>query len=291
MQSRRQFTRGLLAAIPLAKAYAAINSKFGGVQIGAQSYSFRDLPADQILPAFVKCGLGEAELMSNHAEALLGAPSGRGPEAAEALKKWRGSVSMDKYKDLRKQFDAAGVNIELLCYNLNGNVSDDEIEYSFQMAKALSAKAISSSTHVSIAKRVAPFADKHRMMWGAHGHDNTKDPDEFSTPESFATAMSYGKYMGVNLDIGHFWAANYDPIAYIKEHHARVTNLHLKDRKKDHGPNMPWGQGDTPIKEVLLLLKKEKYALPANIEYEYKGPDGTVAEVTKCVEFCRAALA
>ncbi len=137
---------------------------------------------------------------------------------------------------------------------------------------------------------MAPFADKHKMMWGAHGHDNTTDPDEFSTPESFATAMSYGKYMGVNLDIGHFFAANYDPVAYIKEHHARITNLHLKDRKKDHGPNVPWGQGDTPIKEVLLLLKKEKYPLPANIEYEYKGTDGTVIEVSKCVEFCKKAL-
>jgi sugar phosphate isomerase/epimerase len=289
VQSRRQFTQILLAAFPTGLACGAINSKFGGVQIGAQSYSFRDLPADQILPAFVKCGLGEAELMSNHAEALVGAPSG--PQAAEALRKWRGSISLDKFKDVRKQFDAAGVNIELLCYNLSGNVTDDEIEYSFQMAKALSAKAISSSTRVSIAKRVAPFADKHKMMWGAHGHDNTKDPDEFSTPESFAAAMSFGKYMGVNLDIGHFFAAGFDPVVYIKEHHARITNLHLKDRKKDHGPNMPWGQGETPIKEVLQLLKKEKYPLPANIEYEYKGKDDTVTEVSRCVEFCKNALA
>jgi sugar phosphate isomerase/epimerase len=291
MQSRRQFTQTLLAGIPAGLAYGAINSKFAGVQIGAQSYSFRDLPADQILPAFVKCGLGEAELMSNHAEALMGAPAGRGPDAAEALRKWRSSISVDKFQDVRKQFDGAGVNIELLCYNLNGNVTDDEIEYSFQMAKALGAKAISSSSRVSIAKRVAPFADKHKMMWGAHGHDNTKDPEEFSTPESFATVMSFGKYMGVNLDIGHFFAANYDPVAYIKEHHARITNLHLKDRKKDHGPNMAWGQGDTPIKEVLLLLKKEKYPLPANIEYEYKGKDDTVTEVSRCVEFCRNVLA
>jgi sugar phosphate isomerase/epimerase len=285
MQSRRRFTQTLLA-MPAALACGAIHSKFDGVQIGAQSYSFRDLPADQILPAFVKCGLGEAELMSNHAEALLGAPAGRSPEAA----KWRLTVSMDKFKDLRKQFDAAGVTIELLCYNLNGNIADDEIEYSFQMAKALGARAISSSTRVAIARRVAPFAEKHKMMWGAHGHDNTKDPEEFSTPESFATVMSLGKYMGVNLDIGHFHAANFDPVAYIKEHHDRITNLHLKDRKKDHGPNMPWGQGDTPIKEVLQLMKKEKYPFPANIEYEYKGQD-PVTEVSRCVQFCKEALA
>jgi sugar phosphate isomerase/epimerase len=276
--------------MPAALAYAAINSKFQGVQIGAQSYSFRDLPADQILPAFVKCGLGEAELMSYHAEALLGAPTGRGSEITEAQRRWRASVSVDQFKDVRKQFDVAGVSIELLCYNLSGNIADDEIEYSFQMAKALGAKAITSSSRIAIAKRVAPFAEKHKMMWGAHGHDNAKDPEELCTPESFATVMSFGKYMGVNLDIGHFHAANFDPVAYIKEHHGRITNLHLKDRKKDHGPNMPWGQGDTPIKEVLQLLKKEKYPFPANIEYEYKGQD-IVTEVSRCVQFCKEALA
>src|SRR5262249_13047717 len=147
--------------------------------------------------------------------------------------------------------------------------TDDEIEYSFQMAKGLGARAITSSTRIAVARRVAPFAEKHRLMWGAHGHDNTKDPEEFSTPESCATEIALGKYMGENLDIGHFTAANYDAVAYIKEHHARITNLHLKDRKRDHGANLSWGQGDTPIKEVLLLLKREKYPIPANVEYEY----------------------
>ena len=316
MQSRRDFGKILLSAIPAAAcAYgAAINSKFGGVQIGAISYSFRSLPTEQILPAFVKSGLSECELMSNHAEALVGAPStaagrgagpagpgaagaptgkGRGPssDALEALRQWRASVSMDKYKELGRKFEDAGVKVQLLCYNLGENVTDEEIDYSFQMAKALGVRAISSSTKVTVAKRVAPFADKHKIMWGGHGHDRTEDPNEFATPESFATIMSYSKYIGVNLDIGHFTAGNYDAVAYIKEHHARITNLHLKDRKKNHGPNMPWGQGETPIKEVLSLLKKEKYSFPANIEYEYMGADDPVTEVSRCAQFCKEALA
>jgi sugar phosphate isomerase/epimerase len=298
MQSRRQFTQALLAGIPAALAYGAVSSKFGGVQIGTISYSFRTLPADQILGAILKAGLSEVELMSNHAEALVGAPTvqrtaaGRAdPEGQAALQKWRATVSMDKYKDLRKTFDAAGVDIQLLCYNLAKGCTDDEIEYSFQMAKALGARAISSTAQISTAKRVGPFADKHKMMWGGHGHDRVDEPEEFATPESFATVMSFGKYMGVNLDIGHFTAANYDAVAYIKEHHSRITNLHLKDRKKNHGPNVPWGQGDTPLQAVLQLLKKEKYPFPANIEYEYMGKDDPVTEVSRCVQFCKEALA
>jgi sugar phosphate isomerase/epimerase len=97
----------------------------------------------------------------------------------------------------------------------------------------------------------------------------------------------------VNLDIGHFTACNYDAVAFIKEHHARVTNLHLKDRKKNHGPNTPWGQGDTPIKAVLQLLRQGKYGIPANIELEYAVPPGSdrVAEVKKCLAYCKDALA
>ena len=198
---------------------------------------------------------------------------------------------MDKFKHVRKKFDTAGIQLQLLCFNMNEAITDDEIEYAFQMAKALGVKAISCSTQVTVSKRIAPFADKHKMMFGFHGHDATWDPNEFATPESFATALAYSKYFGINLDIGHFTSGNYDPVAYIKEHHARITNLHLKDRKRDHGGNVPWGQGDTPIKEVLLLLKKEKYPIPANIEYEYGKPGmDTVTEVTKCLQYCKDVL-
>jgi len=344
--SRRELGKIALLSLPLARGLAEINSKFGGVQIGAITYSFRGTnDLDAVIQLMVKIGLGEAELMSSDAETAAGAPSqgrgggpGRGPGAGpggppsatpggtpppvasrpsagsgrprgprqpmteeqitaararnEEFRKWRLSVSMDKFKDVRKRFAAAGINVQILCFNMNEAITDDEIDYAFQMAKALGAQAISSTTQVTVSKRVAPFADKHKMMVGFHGHDATYDPNEFATPESFATAMSYSKYLGVNLDIGHFTAANYDPIAYIQEHHGRITNLHLKDRKKDHGQNVPWGQGDTPIKDVLLLLKKEKYPIPANIEYEYGQPGmDTVTEMSKCLQYCKDVLA
>jgi len=345
--TRRDLGKLALLSLPLARGLAEINSKFGGVQIGAITYSFRGTnDLDVIIQDMVKIGLGEVELMSDDAERAAGAPSqargggpGRGPRVPpggpppnassgtppptaaprpsagqgrprvprppmtdeqiaaartrnEEFRRWRLSVSMDKFKDVRKKFDDAGINIQLLCFNMTEAITDDEIEYGFQMAKALGAHAISSTTQVTVSKRVAPFADKHKMTIGFHGHDATWDPNEFATPESFATAMAYSKYIGINLDIGHFTAANYDPIPYIKEHHARITNLHLKDRKKDHGANVPWGEGDTPIKEVLQLLKKEKYPIPANIEYEYGKPGmDTVTEMSKCVQYCKDALA
>jgi sugar phosphate isomerase/epimerase len=297
--TRRQFGRLALAAVPAAAvagplgnlALAAVDSRISGVRIGAITYSFRAISdADAIIAAMARIGIGEAELMSNHAEALAGAPGGRG--APEALSAWRQAASPDTWKRVRQKFETAGIQLRLLTYNMNVKTTSDEIiEYAFSMAKGLGVDAITASTQVSMAKRVAPFADKHRIPVAYHGHANLTDADEVATPASFATCLSYSKYHAINLDIGHFTAAGFDAVGFLREHHARVTNLHLKDRKSpaNGAANVPWGEGNTPIKEVLQLLRKEKWDIPANIEFEY--PGDPLVEMPKCLQFCRSALA
>lgn len=307
--SRRDFGKIALAGLPLSAAFAAkIDSKVNGVQIGVQSYSFRDRGLDDAIKAMADCGLGECELFAQHTEPGFtgmrpAAPGGlpRDPvaraaarntrnTAREEIRKWRLSVPMDHFKEIRKKFNDAGINVFGFNYSFNDTFTDDEIDRGFDMANALGAKVITASTTISVAKRVVPFAEKHKMIVAMHGHSNLKDPEQFAKPESFAAAMAMSKYYWVNLDIGHFVAANYDPIQYIKEHHDRISNIHLKDRKKNEGANIPWGEGDTPIKEVLQLIKQNHYNIPAFIEYEYKGDD-PVEEVKKCFEYCKTALA
>src|SRR5487761_2095322 len=312
MFTRRDFGKAALAALPLARAsaFAKIDSRINGVQLGVQTYSFRELPQEGIVDAVIKAmteiGLGECEVFCSQFEPIQpriqGGGRGRGTppdpavvaareKARNDLREWRLNVSMDHFKNLKKKFDDAGIRIYAYNYSFNNSFTDDEIDRGFEFAKTVGARVITASTTVSVAKRVAPFADKHKMIVAMHGHSNIKDPEEFAKPESFQAAMDMSKYFWVNLDIGHFFAAGYDPVAYINKHPARISNLHLKDRKKNEGENMPWGQGDTPIKPVLTLLKEKKYPIPAFIEYEYRGTEGPVAEVKKCFEYAKAALA
>jgi len=293
--TRRDFGKIAVAGLPLGAALAKINSTVSGVQLGAQSYSFRDRPLDAAIQAMVEDGIGECEMYSPHIE-LGGLPrpqgsGGRGAANREELRKWRLTVPMDEIKAVRKKFDDAGIWLFAFNYSFRDDFTDPEIERGFQMAQALGVKVITASSTVSVMPRVAPFAEKYKIMVGVHGHNNVKDPNEFATPESFAKAMALSKMIGVNLDIGHFTAANFDAVSYIQEHHDRITNLHLKDRKKNDGPNVPFGEGETPIKQVLLLLKQKKYNIPANIEYEYKGKDDAAVEVKKCLDYCKQALA
>ena len=274
---------GALVPVGKARGAARINSVVRGVQIGAQSYSFRDRPLDACIAAYREVGLGECELFDGHVipEGLKG----------EALRKWRAETPASFFKGIRQKFDDAGILLYALTYGFRRGFTDEDIEHGFVMAQAMGVKYITSSSNVSMAPRVDKYALKYKIMVGFHGHDST-DPDEFSTPETFARAMKGASpYIGVNLDIGHFVAAGGDPVAYITEHHAKIVTLHLKDRKKNHGENLPFGQGDTPIVAVLQLLRDKGWKIPANIEYEYGTPGmDTVAEVKKCYAYCRKAL-
>jgi sugar phosphate isomerase/epimerase len=263
---------------------AYIDSVVRGVQIGAQSYSFRDRDLDGCIEAFRRVGLGECELFDGHVAPKL---------EGEELRKWWLSAPAGHFHEVRAKFDNAGVRLYAFTHAFHKGFTDQEIECGFRAAQALGVKYITSSSNVSVAPRVDRYAQKYNIMVGFHGHDRTSDPDEFSTPETFAQAMKGASpFIGVNLDIGHFVAANGDPVAYIREHHDKIVTLHIKDRKKNHGANVPFGQGDTPIVQVLRLLRDNQWKIPANIEYEY-GEEAhldTIAEVRKCYEYCRKAL-
>jgi sugar phosphate isomerase/epimerase len=287
MLTRREFGIAMCAgAVRLTSAAAAT---VNGVRLGVQTYSFRAVsrtPDDDaigpMIQAMVACGLDECELWAPQVE-----PSGKSREDARA---WRLQTPLDYFRGVKKKFDAANIAIHAFNYSPNASYTDEEIDRGFEMARALGADIITASTTLPVAKRIAPLAEKHKMIVAMHGHSNVSDPNEFATPDSFAAAMKLSKNFKVNLDIGHFTAANFDAMAYLREHHADITNLHLKDRRKKQGDNTPWGQGDTPIREVLQLLKKERWPIRAYVEYEYQGAGTPVDEVKRCVAFAKEAL-
>jgi len=282
MISRRTFSK-LAISVPVVAAFAKINSKVDGVMIGSQTYSFRDLPTlDARIDAMKQIGLGYAELTV----------SDIAPKDKQALQAWRASPPVDEIHAVRKKFDDAGIEIYSYNDSFRDEFTDEEIDRGFQVARWLGVTRITASSNVDVSARVDKYAKQYRIVVGFHNHDSMK-PNEFSTLDDWKTAMAgRSKYIGINLDIGHFTAANFDPVGFIAEHHASIVTLHIKDRKKNHGPNMPFGEGDTDIKGVLQLLKTKHYPIPAMIEYEYGKPGlDTITEVRKCFDYCKAALA
>jgi sugar phosphate isomerase/epimerase len=168
------------------------------------------------------------------------------------------------------------------------NMTDEELDYAFTLARALGGRAISTeiSHEEDQLKRLGQFADKHQLMVGYHGHATTK-------PEHWETTFSFAKHNGANVDLGHFVAGNnVSPVPFIKQHHDRITHVHLKDRKMHNGPNTPFGQGDTPIAEVLRLIRDNKWNIQGMIEFEYKIPADSdrMTEIARAISYCRQAL-
>ena len=196
-------------------------------------------------------------------------------------------AQLAKCRELRKMYNDAGVNIHL--EKLGFGQSDEEIDFYFEVAKALGCVGITTERSEPLAKKLAPFADKHKIWVAFHNHTNNYPVLDRTDP-----ILSYGQYIGFNFDVGHYFAGTkgLSPIPVIEKYHDRILSLHLKDRTADGG-NLPWGQGKTPIKEILQLMKKEKWTFPGDIELEYKIPQGSssVAEVAKCLQYCKEALA
>jgi len=329
--SRRKFlgsaaavTGGLIAA-PSAFGIPTYIKKTD-VRLGVITYSFRamaDQSAEATLSYIKQTGITETELMGDPAETFAGRPEApfnmrevwmtmrrrNDPdltddekkkiremgEAMEAYNKevaeWRTTVSMDKFKEFRKMYEADGVKIYAFKPRTFGtDNSDAEIDYGFRAAKALGA------THATVeipedaaqSERLGKIAAKHKIYMAYHGHEQ-------QTPTVWDTALAQSKYNAMNLDLGHYVAAgNPSPLDLIRAKHDHIMSMHVKDRQNPANgkANLPFGKGDTPIIETLQLMRDNKYDFPATIEFEYETPEGSdpVTEVKKCYEYCMNGL-
>jgi sugar phosphate isomerase/epimerase len=288
------------------------NSEFEGLQVGAITYSWRSMPsgAEEILQYCLQTGISTIELMGDVAEKYAGLPQGpkipdngvmsdaetaafekASKEAAEAQAKWRISTSMKKYEELRKMYNDAGVSIHIVKFSPE-KWSDKEIEYAFRAAKALGTKGVTNEIGDNAAMRLGPFAQKMGMYAIFHQHLQPGEPGW-----NFDKFLAYSPANMLNFDAGHYFGATgLHPNGIIERLHNRIVSIHMKDKTGPKGnppnTNMPWGKGETPIADILLLLKNNKWPIYADIELEYPVPDGSdaVAEVKKCVEFCKNIL-
>jgi sugar phosphate isomerase/epimerase len=322
--TRRQLGEMALAAIPMAGTpltgglqslqSGRPGSRFGGVQVGIIAGSFRRLgpSVEDVLRLTAQLGLNVIELDVEFFEPYFGAPklpppAGRGappPTAEETrsrdaarqdLRIWRESAPLDRMRALRQMYESAGVSIEIVKFPDLGaaSMTDGEIDYCFTVAKQLGARAITCEPPLTQSKRLGRFADKHQLFVAYHNHANVSSVEAFGRTGAWEQAFFYSDFNWANVDVGHFTAGNgFPPIDFLREYHDRITNIHLKDRKIG-GPNMPWGEGDTPLRAILQMMKREGFQFTATIELEYPIPEGSsvVEEASKCVQFCRDALA
>ena len=304
------------------------NNDSNNLKIGIQTYSFRTMEDQSplaILDYIKQTGIKNVELMGNHVESYAGAPESlinerssmrllykqysgetlseeekiQAQEYSEKRKiyeqevaEWRKNVDLNKLKELRGLYNEAGIDI----YAFKPRVfekenTDDDIRYGMRAAKALGASHVTLE-HPSDDKhtfRLSKIAEEEDVLIGYHGHEQ-------QTPTFWDTAITQSKYNKINLDFGHYVAGdNENVVEFVKENNNHIVSMHLKDRKKgiNGGDNLPFGEGDTPIADVVRLINNEGYTFPITIELEYNIPEGSnsIEEIKKCLNYINNSLA
>jgi sugar phosphate isomerase/epimerase len=297
----RQYRISLVAILIIVTALISIlscstltiikGSKFGGVQVGVITYSYRSMP-DQtingILNYVIQSGINSVELMGGPVELFAGIPASKD---VSVIREWRRNVPMDKFEEIRAMFKSQGVKIDILKLG-SSNWSDEEIDYAFNVCKTLGARGITMEISEEAAIRMAPFAEKHDLYVIFHNHGQPGDPNF-----SFDKILAYGPKLMLNLDVGHYYGATGKDVKILMDRlHDRIASIHVKDKTgpkaSQPNKNMPFGEGETNVDQILQLIQENKWLITCDIELEYQIPEGSdaVKEVIKCVEYCRVAL-
>ncbi len=319
--SRRKFLGTTAAAaavsmVPFSYSFASgskkPNSKVNGVQLGLTTYSYRSIPhsLEEVLEYVLKAGVNALEMRSVLEEGL-GIPAGpaRAPRGAqlsdqekaerakaadaarEEQRKWRLSLPMQKYADIRKMYNDAGVDIHIAKF-VPSSWSDEEIDYAYNATKALGAYGITDEASVAACKRLGKFAEKHNSLALYHTHGQFGEPGF-----DIDTLLSYSPANRLNMDVGHYYGATgKHPNEILIKYHDRIPMIHMKDKTGPNhatpNANKQFGQGETPIADVLNLIKKEKWPIDVFVELEYDIPADSdpVKEVVKCIDYMRNIL-
>jgi len=305
--SRRQFVQFGFAGMASAAMAAKLHSVVDGLHIGIQTFSLRGLRYPEIVSAVQEVGIGECELFSVQVE----------PTAADApdILKWRDTVSLDYFKDIRKKFNQAGIAI----YTYNPRfgagggrgargrgpsggppagapgaasapaatppaapppITDAQIDRIFEFTKALGAKNISSGLSIDMARRIAPFAEKHKITVAVSS----------TNPDLLAQIPAISPWLRLDIDIGDLTRAGHDALQLVKDNYQHLLDVHLKDCKFQ-GASVPFGTGDSHMKEVLQFLASKKTQVRAMVDCDYPGTGTSVDEVKKCYDYVRSCLA
>ena len=305
MRSRREFNRAALAGLTASVLPGWVSRtaamQVRGVKVGLITGSLNPLgelggrdPIDVIIEQCKQLDVLDVELVTvfpqGQPEVVNGGRFGQPPaqitpdymKTRQALRDWRIALPLDRFKEVRRKFDAAKLNLFSYVYTIDDHMTDAEIEAAFRQLQALGVPMFTTNqTRVGMGPRIAPLSEKYNIKAAWHPHAEIQDPNEVATPASMEKLLAMSKSFVINLDIGHFAAGNNDVLAFLKKHHERIAHLHVKDRKRDKGPNVQLGTGDTPIKESAMLIRDERWPIMLILEREYRDAPGSPVEQTR----------
>jgi sugar phosphate isomerase/epimerase len=314
--SRREFGGALVAGLPLAAVMRSVGLSAADMAIGVTTSSFRDLPRvtgrdnlREVLRALEAVRASHIDLAFANLEP---APPTTAPvmggsaayprrvvltpeqvaatntEAREELRAWRLNAPVKGFETFRGMLTSARLTVRACSLAYNDSFSDDEIDRTLLQAKALGVTTVSSPLTMAMARRLVPFAQRHQVSIAIHNQVGGNTDRAIDTP-ALKEALALSPAFTLKFDVANVTASNRDAVAELREHRSRVSFVVVRDRLRNGGASQPFGEGDTPIRNVLALAGTPP-AVPVLIEYDYVGLRSSVEELKASMAYCRSAL-
>jgi sugar phosphate isomerase/epimerase len=314
--SRREFGGALVAGLPLAALLRPARVTAAEMPLGVSTSSFRDLPRvtgqdnlDDVIRALRAVRASHIELAFANLEPappsvapVMGGSAAYPrrivltPEQIAAtnsvaraeLRTWRLETPVSLFEQMRNKLSSAGLEVHAASLAYNDSFGDDEIDATFRQARALGVTTVSSPLTMAMAKRLVPFAQRHQISVAIHTQADGNTAGAIGAP-ALKEALALCPAFSVKLDVANLTASNRDPLATLRDHRSRVSYVVLRDRLRNGGASQPFGEGDTPIRNVLAAAAAPP-AIPVVIEYDYVGLRPPVEELKAAMAYCRAAM-
>lgn len=255
--SRRDFLKyGTAAALAaaampglLARA-AEADPEYGGLPIGLQSYTLREMSLDNALAAMQNdLKIHEVELFGGHFA----------------------GQSLNQVVEKLKAHDVRCVSYGVVGF---GTEHDKNREH-FETAKQLGCKNISCDPEddPKCWESVGKLCDEYKMTAAIHPHG---PGSRWVKIDQIWTAIKdVNPKIGLNNETGWLIAADEDPVRACDVFKGRMFAMHLKDfKKKDGGglEDVPAGDGQLDVDALVKKLIEYKFDGALAIEYEGKDP-------------------
>jgi len=298
--SRRQFNHWVGTAVAAA---ACSRQSFGfaqsEVRLGLNTWSLRALSRDEAIPVIIQAmkqsRLHDCQILFSHVEptkfnpvfpvGILSAPKWsptprqreEQKQTATALTDWRLSVPMNYFENIRSAFEKQGLRIK--AYAVRLGTLEAEIDRQFLMAKTLGADSVIARIPEPRTSLVAAAAEKHRMIVGL----------QFSDMKLLVRQLAASKYFRMDPDIGDLTKAKVDALSFVQANYQSMSSIDLKDAMVG-GISVPFGEGDSNMKEVLQFLQEKQAPITAYVDCDYAGTGRSTDEIERCVSYTRSII-
>jgi inosose dehydratase len=263
--SRREFLAAgaatMVGAARVARAAEGAN-RYGGFDVGMQSYTLRAFPVDEALVEINKLGLASVELFDAHF-------SSKSSDAdIEAMK--------SKTRSLGIKMRGHGVDPFGPDHEANRRW--------FVFAKKAGIKNISADPSQDAFDSLDKLCEEFQIRIAIHNHGPGARYDKIS--DVLNAIHGHHPLIGACADLGHYIRSGEDPVRAINLFKGRLYGIHLKDfaEQKAKTKGVILGQGHLDVVGVFRALRKVNFPPDGSLSLEYEeNPKNPLADVKQCL--------